>query len=131
MQELYNLEIDENTLLTMVEMNPELKELTNKEILDKVNLLKIINCNKRQIRNIISSNSLYLTRLNTDIKKLINYLLSIGFKDLNILFEANPYILNLDEFEVKDYIDKKIKSGELLSNIVDDLDTNPYLFLEM
>lgn len=131
MQELYNLEIDENTLLTMVEMNPELKELTNEEILDKVNLLEIINCNKRQIKNIISSNSLYLTRLNTDIKKLINYLLSIGFKDLNILFEANPYILNLDEFEVKDYIDKKIKSGELLSNIVDDLDSNPYLFLEM
>lgn len=131
MQELYNLEIDENTLLTMVEMNPEIKELTNEEVLDKVNLLEIINCNKRQIRNIISSNSLYLTRLNTDIKKLINYLLSIGFKDLNILFEANPYILNLDEFEVNDYIDKKIKSGELLSNIVDDLDTNPYLFLEM
>lgn len=131
MQELYNLEIDENTLLTMVEMNPEIKELTNKEILDKINLLEIINCNKRQIRNIISSNSLCLTRLNTDIKKLINYLLSIGFKDLNILFEANPYILNLDEFEVKDYIDKKIKSGELLSNIVDDLDSNPYLFLEM
>lgn len=131
MQELYNLEIDENTLLTMVEMNPEIKKLTNEEILDKVNLLEIINCNKRQIKNIISSNSLYLTRLNTDIKKLINYLLSIGFKDLNILFEANPYILNLDEFEVKDYIDKKIKSGELLSNIVDDLDSNPYLFLEM
>lgn len=131
MQELYNLEIDENTLLTMVEMNPEIKKLTNEEILDKVNLLEIINCNKRQIKNIISSNSLYLTRLNTDIKKLINYLVSVGFKDLNILFEANPYILNLDEFEVKDYIDKKIKSGELLSNIVDDLDSNPYLFLEM
>ena len=131
MQELYNLEIDENTLLTMVEMNPELKELTNKEILDKINLLEIINCNKRQIKNIISSNSLYLTRLNTDIKKLINYLVSIGFKDLNILFEANPYILNLDEFEIKNYIDKRIKSGELLSNIVDDLDSNPYLFLEM
>ena len=131
MQELYNLEIDENTLLTMVEMNPELKELTNEEVLDKINLLEIINCNKRQIKNIISSNSLYLTRLNTDIKKLINYLVSIGFKDLNILFEANPYILNLDEFEVKDYIDKRIKSGELLSNIVDDLDSNPYLFLEM
>lgn len=30
MQELYNLEIDENTFLTMIEMNPELKELTNK-----------------------------------------------------------------------------------------------------
>ena len=131
MQELYNLEIDENTLLTMVEMNPELKELTNEEVLDKINLLEIINCNKRQIKNIISSNSLYLTRLNTDIKKLINYLVSIGFKDLNILFEANPYILNLDEFEIKNYIDKRIKSGELLSNIVDDLDSNPYLFLEM
>ena len=131
MQELYNFEIDENTLLTMVEMNPEIKELTNKEVLDKINLLQIINCNKRQIKNIISSNSLYLTRLNTDIKKLINYLVSIGFKDLNILFEANPYILNLDEFEVKKYIDKRIKSGELLNNIVDDLDSNPYLFLEM
>lgn len=131
MQELYNLEIDENTFLTMIEMNPELKELTNKEILDKINLLEIINCNKRQIKNIISSNSLYLTRLNTEIKKLINYLVSIGFKNLNILFDANPYILNLDEFKVKNYIDKRIKSGEILSNIVDYLDSNPYLFLEM
>lgn len=127
MQELYNLEIDENTFLTMIEMNPELKELTNKEILDKINLLEIINCNKRQIKNIISSNSLYLTR----IQKLINYLVSIGFKNLNILFEANPYILNLDEFKVKNYIGKRIKSGEILSNIVDYLDSNPYLFLEM
>lgn len=131
MQELYNLEIDENTFLTMIEMNPELKELTNKEILDKINLLEIINCNKRQIKNIISSNSLYLTKLNTEIKKLINYLVSIGFKNLNILFDANPYILNLDEFKVKNYIDKRIKSGEILSNIVDYLDSNPYLFLEM
>ncbi len=131
MQELYNLEISENTLLTMLEMNPEIKELTSDEVLNKISLLKSINCSERQITNIISSNSVYLTRLDTDIKKLINYLASVGFKDLNILFDSNPYILNLDEFEVKDYIDKRIKSGELLSDIVNDLDSQPYLFLDM
>ena len=131
MQELYNLEIDDDTLLTMLEMNPEIKELTSNEVLNKINLLKIINCSNRQITNIISSNSIYLSRMDDDIKKLISYLLSVGFKSLNILFDSNPYILNLDEFEVKNYINKRVVSGESLSDIVDDLDTNPYLFLEM
>ena len=131
MQELYNLEIDDDTLLTMLEMNPEIKELTSNEVLNKINLLKIINCSNRQITNIISSNSIYLSRMDDDIKKLISYLLSVGFKSLNILFDSNPYILNLDEFEVKNYINKRVISGESLSDIIDDLDTNPYLFLEM
>ena len=131
MQELYNLEIDDDTLLTMLEMNPEIKELTSNEVLNKINLLKIINCSNRQITNIISSNSIYLSRMDDDIKKLISYLLSVGFKSLNILFDSNPYILNLDEFEVKNYINKRVVSGESLSDIIDDLDTNPYLFLEM
>ena len=131
MQELYNLEIDDDTLLTMLEMNPEIKELTSNEVLNKINLLKIINCSNRQITNIISSNSIYLSRMDDDIKKLISYLLSVGFKSLNILFDSNPYVLNLDEFEVKNYINKRVVSGESLSDIIDDLDTNPYLFLEM
>ena len=53
MQELYNLEISENTLLTMLEMNPEIKELTSDEVLNKISLLKSINCSERQITNII------------------------------------------------------------------------------
>ena len=112
MQELYNLEIDDDTLLTMLEMNPEIKELTSNEVLNKINLLKIINCSNRQITNIISSNSIYLSRMDDDIKKLISYLLSVGFKSLNILFDSNTYILNLDEFEVKNYINKRFISGE-------------------
>ena len=86
MQEIYNLEIDDDTLSTMLEMNPEIKELTSNEVLNKINLLKIINCSNRQITNIISSNSIYLSRMDDDIKKLISYLLSVGFKSLNILF---------------------------------------------
>ena len=72
-----------------------------------------------------------LTRSNTDIIKLINYLNGLGFSSLNILFDSNPYILNLDIFEVNNYIEDRISNGELLEDIIDDLDSNTYLFNEI
>ena len=36
MEELYNLNISANTISTMLEVNPNLKDLSNKEILEKI-----------------------------------------------------------------------------------------------
>lgn len=131
MKELFDLGISESTLKAMMELNPEINELSNEEILEKINILEIIDCSKLQILNIISSNSLYLSKTKGEIIKLINYLKQIGFKCLNILIDSNPYILNLELFEIESYINKKINDGENVEDIIDELDSNPSLFLEM
>lgn len=131
MEELINLGISNNTIKCMIELNPNIKTISNEEVLSKIQLLKFVDCSDRQIMNIISSNPLYLEKTNEKISELFKYLLEIGFKTLNILFDSNPYILNLDSFEIKKYIESRISNGEMVEDIVDDLDSNPYLFQEL
>lgn len=131
MEELYNLGISETTLKSMLEINPELKEITNQEVIIKKLLLEEIKCTNNQILNIISSNPVYLSRTKTEIINLIDCLNKHNFKCLNILFETNPYILNLEPFEINNYINNRLNNGELHEDIIDDLDSNPQLFNEM
>lgn len=131
MEELFNLGITENTIKSMLEVNPEIKELSADEIYEKKYILEMMGCSKSQIVNIISSNSLYLSKTKFEIANLINYLRQVGFKTLNILFDSNPYILNLEPFEIEKYINEKISLGEKTEDIVDELESNPNLFLEM
>ena len=130
MEEIYNLELEESTLKSMMEIFPGIKDLTNEEVREKIIILQKIGCTDNQIKNIIGSNAMYLDRLNTDIIKLINYLTSKGFSTLNILFDSNPYILNLDSFEIENYINERLKN-EQLEDIVDELEANTELFNEM
>ena len=125
---LKKIGISEKTLSQMEEMCPEIKELNDEDVLQKIEILKSINCNDVQIRNIISSNAMYLDRSNTDINKLINQLTELGFDDLDLIFDGNPYILNLDDFEVARYIKEREKKGELLEDIVDDMSSNLFIF---
>ena len=131
MKELYNLGISDTTLKCMIEINPEILEMSNNEINDKKDILKRINCTDREILNIISSNALMLSRTNSGLIDLINYLKELGFNNLNILFDSNPYILNLEPFEIKRYIDDKLNDGESVDDVIDELDSNPYLFNEL
>ena len=55
----------------------------------------------------------------------------MGFTSLNVLFDSNPYILNLEQFEIKNYINNRVSKGETIDEIIDDLDSNPYLFQEI
>ena len=123
--------IGEKTISQMIEICPNIKELGDEEILQKIEILKKVNCDDIQIRNIVSSNPMYLDRSNTDVNKLINKMKDVGFSTLNILFDGNPYILNLDEFEIENYIKERENNGEQLEDIVDDMDSNPYLFEEI
>ena len=131
MEELYNIGISDTTLKGMIEINPEILEMSNNEINAKKNILKRINCTDREFLNIISSNSLMLSRTNSGLVDLINYLKELGFDNLNILFDSNPYILNLEPFEIKRYIDDRLNDGESIDDVIDELDSNPYLFNEL
>ena len=128
---LKKIGISEKTINQMEEICPNIKDLTKEEVLNKIEILKDINCDDIQIRNIISSNAMYLDRSNTDINKLINELRKLGFDNLDLLFDGNPNILNLDDFEVRKYIKDREGNGELLEDIVDDMSSNLFIFEEI
>lgn len=128
MEELYNLGLSENSIKFMLEINPYFDK---DDLLDKINILLQIGCSNEQITNIISSNSLFLNRTNGEIIELISYLKKIGFTMLNILFDSNPYILNLEVFEIKNYISDRINMGEKPDEVIDDLESNCYIFNEI
>ena len=128
---LKKIGISEKTINQMEEICPNIKDLTNEEVLSKIEILKKINCDDIQIRNIISSNAMYLDKSNTDINKLINELRKLGFDNLDLLFDGNPNILNLDDFEVRKYIKDREGNGELLEDIVDDMSSNLFIFEEI
>ena len=128
---LRNIGISQKTINQMEEISPNIKELSKEEIKEKIDILKKIKCDEIQVRNIISSNAMYLEKSNTDIEKLINKMHELGFDTLNILFDGNPYILNLEAYEIEEYIHKRENNGEKLEDIVDDMDANPYLFNEI
>ena len=131
MQELMSLGLSVETIKAMIEINPYIKDMDKDEIIAKIKLLKSINCNDTQILNIISSNPMYLDSIDEDIIDLIGYLKHIGFTNLNILFESSPFILNLYSYEIEEYINKRTENNENIQDIVDDLETNTYLFDEI
>ena len=130
MEELYKLDLSKNTIKNMIELNSEIKLMSNKNIKEKKVILEEIGLNQNQIRNVISSNPLCLSRTNNEIIDLIKYLYNNEFDGLDILFDSNPYILNLEPFEIDNYINKR-KKQDLLEFIIDDLDSNPVIFNEM
>ena len=131
MEELYRIGISENTIKNMLELVPTISEMSEKEIKEKELILKKINCDENQIINIISSNPMCLDKTNDIVLRLISKLKSYGFSMLNILFDSNPYILNLEVFEIENYINDRLNDGEMLEDIIDDLDSNPILFNEI
>ena len=131
MKELYNLELSIDEIKNMIEICPHIKNISEEDIKQKIIYLQEINCSNEQIANIIYVNPLYFDKTNEEIIFLINKLYKLGFETLNILFEENPYILNLETYEIDNYINSKLNNKENLKNIIDDLDSNPLLFNEI
>ena len=131
MKELLKLGFSECTIDEMLNQNPNIKDITYEELYQKIDILKNIGCSEEQVLNIIGSNPMYLDRSNNDVIKLLAFLDKLGFTVLSILIDSNPYILNLDVFEIDDYVKSRLSNRELLEDIVDDLDTNTYLFNEI
>lgn len=131
MESLFNLGINEKMLALMIERCPAIKDMDNNDIEKYIQVLEFIGCSDNIKKNIIESNPEYLDRILDDVFNLMKYLFSVGFTRLDILLDSNPYILNLDVFEIKEYIDKNLGKGRSIEEVVNELDSNPYLFNEM
>lgn len=131
MEILFELGISDNDLKFILEQCPNIVDMEKDEIKEKIDILTYVGCKERHIKNIIVSNPYYLDRFNEDLLKLISYLKQIGFTNIYLLFEANPYFLNKDAFEIIEYVDKKIKIGMSLEDIVDEIESDPYIIDEI
>ena len=127
MKELYDIGISEENIKNMLETCREIKELDKNDIIKSIDILKNINCNNNQIKNILISNPFYLCRSNDDILRLFELLVNLGLSDLNLLFDSNPYLLNKDEYEIKDYVDIELKKGKEINDIIDELESSPFI----
>ena len=130
MDKLFELGINDSDIKNMLEQVPSIMDMSSSEVCEKIDILKYVMCNDRQIKDIISSNPYYLDRINGDVLKLINYLQMLGFSNLNLLFDSNPYFLNYDVFEIEEYVNKRRNDGMDIIDIVDEIDSNPYIIDE-
>jgi len=128
---LRKLGISEEEICDMMEMCPEIGEMEVRDLLDKITLLKEVNCDDDQIRDIIASNPFYLDRFDTDVRKTFAQLRQYGFERIDEMLEGDPYLLNLDDFEIIDHIQRELDKGEALEDIVDEWSLNPYRFEEL
>ena len=127
MQKLLDLGLSEIEIKNILEMCPNILNLTNIDINNKIEILKSIDCNNRHIKNILISNPYYLDRSDDDILNLIKKLIEIRITDINLLFDSNPYFLNKDAYEIEEYINFEISKGYNLEDIIDKIETNPYI----
>lgn len=123
MNELLLFGINEEEIKEINEKSNVLKDVTDKEIKDRINLLREINCEDKIIKNIIISNPDYLNRSVDDILKLIKKLLELNIERIDITFDGNPWLLNKDDFEIDEFIKEKKESGMDYEDILDLIDS--------
>ena len=104
---------------SMMDTNHSIDSVNDKDIKDLIELLQEINCEEEQIKNILLCNPFYLTNSIYIVKDLINKLKNIGCANLNILFENNPYLLNLEKESLERIYNEKIHEGFTKEEIID------------
>ena len=130
MEELYKLNIPDNELEYMLEVNPEIKELSVDEVKKHIDILKQINLKEDQIKEILISCPLYLSRNIEDVLDLFKKLLNYKITYLNYFIEADPFILLRDDYEIDEYVKTQSALGRDLNSIIDEFELNPYLIDE-
>ena len=123
MNYLYNLDLNENEILDIVEANGEVQDLSEEEMIKYIYVLIDIGCTQKQIHTIITSNPAYFSRDVDDVGTFLRKLKSYDV-DVSLALEANPWLLNKDSFELDDFINEKrslgIADDKILDNFIHD-----------
>ena len=123
MNYLYNLDLNENEILDIVDANEEVKDLSEEEMLKYIYILIDIGCTQKQIHTIITSNPAYFSRDVDDVGTFLRKLKSYDI-DVSLAVEANPWLLNKDSFELDEFINEKrslgIADDKILDNFIHD-----------
>ena len=123
MNYLYNLDLNENEILDIVDANGEVQDLSEEEMIKYIYILIDIGCTQKQIHTIITSNPAYFSRDVDDVGTFLRKLKSYDV-DVSLVVETNPWLLNKDSFELDEFINEKrslgIADDEILDNFIHD-----------
>ena len=103
----------------MMDTNHCIDDVSDKDIYELIDILSNVGCNIEQIKNIFLCNPFYLTRNVNDVNYFIQKLYELGFSSLFILFDSNPYILNMTDMEIESLFNKKMQDGLQREMVVD------------
>jgi len=120
----YGFSIEE--IKNMMDTNDSIDTVMDKDIYTLIEILEKEGCSERQIKNIFLCNPFYLTRKVYDVINLIKKLYEIGCSHLNLLFDSNPYLLNLQEEEIEGFVNKQIHEGHSKEEVLDIIEYRPF-----
>lgn len=113
MNYLYNLDLNENEILDIVDANGEVKDLSEEDIIKYIYILIDVGCTQKQIHNIVTSNPFYFSRDINDVGKFLRRLNSLNVSDLADVLDSNPWLLNKDSFELDEFLMKERNTDSL------------------
>lgn len=93
----------------MMDTNDIIEETSDKNINEILDTLKRIDCQEEQIKNIFICNPFCLTKEAKEINDTLQELKGLHFSSLALLIDSNPYLLNIQKEELKDWIERKRK----------------------
>ena len=107
----------------MMDTNNSIDSVSDKDIYELIDILSNVGCSIEHIKNIFLCNPFYLTRNVNDVNHFIQKLYELGFSALFVLFDSNPYILNMTDVEIEKLYYQKIKDGFNASEVIDFINT--------
>lgn len=89
-----------------------------------IEILRLINFNEEQIKNIISENREYLKRDKREVLSLLRTFKEKGV-NMNLVIEKYPYVLNIEPYEVTHFFELKLNEGLSKEEILDLIEEDP------
>lgn len=122
---------NEDEVVELIELNPEIRNVSDDNINKLINILKNYKFSVSRLKNIIKSNPFYLSRDIDEVDALINKLLEKEIYNVGIIIDTYPLFLNYYDEDIDEFFD--LKSNEELNNdeIVELIESNPYLIDEI
>ncbi len=113
----FGFTIDE--IKSMMDTNNLIDSVSDKDIYELIDILEKAGCQDSHIKNIFLCNPFYLTRDVLEVNHFIQKLYEIGLSSLFVLFDSNPYILNMSDRDLDQFYHEKIKEGMNKEEILD------------
>ena len=118
----FGLTIEE--IQNMSYTNEEILQVEDEALNKLINILKDIGCSTNSIKNILLCNPFYLTSGVAAAEGLIQMFKKLGFSSLYVLFDSNPYILNMSSMDLENLYNQKIEEGLTKDEIINFVQNN-------
>ena len=108
----------------LMDSNEDISLVSDNDVNEIINILNNNNCSNDIIKNIFICNPFSITNSIIDTNKLIDKLEELGFNNINLLLDTNPYILNMSDKSLEKLYNKKKEEGLNKDEIIDFISYN-------